>query len=506
MPQSQTAQAPSACLVLLGDQLFAPSLIAKLCPSRKVFMAESWDLCTHFAYHKQKILLFLASMRHYRDELRKAGFTVDYHSLDVKGERQSFTQIFADYARRDRTQKVYHFEISDRFFELAFLETLKVEQLTREELANPSFLTPRPVFQDYLRRHPQPKMQSFYQEQRLRLKILLDGNKPVGGKWSFDTENRKKLPASIFPPPLPRTTQSEHVQELTSFIQEHFPKHPGSLDTFIWPVTRTGAQAWLKTFVKDRLELFGPYEDAITARSDLVFHSGLSPLLNLGLITPREVLEAVLAAAQKQDVPLESLEGFVRQLIGWREFIFGIAQNFHEREHTSNFFGHKRRLGKSWYEGSTGLVPIDQAIDKAKRLGYVHHIERLMLLSNLMLLCEIEPTEVYRWFMEMFVDSADWVMAPNVFGMGQFSDGGLFATKPYISGSNYILKMSDASKGPWCEIIDGLYWRFVDRHRDFFASQPRMSMMVHLLEKIPAERYQRIRGLADAFLEQHTHS
>tara|TARA_Y100001970_G_C14089168_1_gene779025 strand:- start:495 stop:1175 length:681 start_codon:yes stop_codon:yes gene_type:complete len=206
--------------------------------------------------------------------------------------------------------------------------------------------------------------------------------------------------------------------------------------------------------------------------------------MNIGLITPGEIINKVLKAHQKYNYPLNSLEGFIRQIIGWREFIRGIYHNYDKEENSSNFWGHKRKLKKCWYDGSTGILPVDDAIKKTLRLGYNHHIERLMVLSNFMLLCEIDPRDVYRWFMEMYVDSSEWVMGPNVYGMGQFSDGGIFATKPYISGSNYILKMSDYKKGEWCKFWDGLYWNFIYKKRNFYKKNARMGFMVSTLEKM----------------------
>lgn len=242
----------------------------------------------------------------------------------------------------------------------------------------------------------------------------------------------------------------------------------------------------------------------MTRRSPTVFHSLLSPALNLGLITPREVLDRALAHAGAGDVPLNSLEGFVRQVIGWREFVRGVYRHHDAAQSEGNFFGHERRLTQHWYDGTTGLVPLDDAIRTALRLGWTHHIVRLMVVANAMTLAEIAPPEAHRWFMEMYVDSADWVMGPNVYGMGLFSDGGVFATKPYICASSYLLKMSDHGRGEWCDVLDGLYWRFVAKHRPFFAAQPRLAVMVGGLERLPAPRRERIFAAAESFLSRCT--
>jgi deoxyribodipyrimidine photolyase-related protein len=252
----------------------------------------------------------------------------------------------------------------------------------------------------------------------------------------------------------------------------------------------------------ERLYDFGTYEAAISSVEPSVFNSVLSPLLNIGLLTPMEIVENAL---DTPGIPINSLEGFIRQLIGWREFVKGIDECFGKKQSDCNFFGHHRRLKDIWWTGETGLLPLDTAIKRALRYGYCHHIERLMILSNAMLLLEVDPQEVYRWFMEMFVDSADWVMGPNVYGMGQFSDGGIFATKPYICGSNYICKMSDYSKDrEWCDVFDGLYWMFIDKRRDFFGKQPRLNMMVRTLDRMSDEKKQHLFQCAENFQNEVT--
>ena len=256
----------------------------------------------------------------------------------------------------------------------------------------------------------------------------------------------------------------------------------------------------MNNFFETRFAQFGPYQDAISVNNCFNFHSVISPLLNIGLLTPGELISGALE--RKNTVPFQSLEGFIRQIIGWREFVRGI---YNTVELKKNFFGHLNKMNNSWYEGSTGLGPLDVVIRRVISNAYVHHIERLMILSNLMLLCEIYPGDVNRWFMEMFVDSAEWVMVPNVYGMGQFADGGSFATKPYISGSNYILKMSDFRKGTWCDLWDGLYWRFIDRNRQYFSTNRRMSIMIRMLEKMDSKRKEKIFGLAKEFISNVTH-
>ena len=343
-------------------------------------------------------------------------------------------------------------------------------------------------------------MKVFYEDQRKRFNILMDSDqKPVGGRWSFDEENRLALPASVSPPPLGAIAPSDIVEEVQFLTEATFSDHPGTSENFWLPVTRPEAHKWLLKFIKERLPEFGPYEDALALHSDFVFHSVLTPFLNTGLLTPKEVIQTVLLEAKKNKPPLSSLEGFIRQIIGWREFIRGIYQNFSDEQETSNFFQHKRKLTHHWYDGTTGIAPLDHVIQKANKFGHTHHIERLMVVGSLMNLLEIDPADAHRWFMEMYIDSSDWVMGPNVFGMALFSDGGIFATKPYICGSNYYRKMGGykASEN-WCEAVDGLYWGFIEKHQAFFLKNPRLSMMAHSVEKMDPLKKQKIFKAAEA--------
>lgn len=309
----------------------------------------------------------------------------------------------------------------------------------------------------------------------------------------FDHENRKPLPKEIEIPEIRLPKKTDITKEVIDLVNKEFSSHPGNSKDFFLPVTREDSLEWLDEFFKHRFDNFGPYEDAISSNHTFLFHSVLSPLINIGLLTPKEVINKAI----KKDVKLSSLEGFIRQIIGWREFIRGLY-NF--EEFNKNFFNHKRKIPKSFYDGTTGITPLDITIKKALKYGYLHHIERLMIVSNFMLLCEFDPDDVYKWFMELFVDSSDWVMVPNVYGMGQFSVD-LFATKPYISGSNYVLKMSNYEKEEWCYIWDGLYWRFIDKKRDFFKSNPRMAMMVSMYDKMKKEKKEYIIKRAEQFLD-----
>ncbi|MFK7960209.1 MAG: cryptochrome/photolyase family protein [Phycisphaerales bacterium] len=491
--------------VILGNQLFAPEHLAAWTNAR-FFMAEDLGLCTDVRHHQQKIVLFLAAMRHHGDALAERGWDVAYTELtDPLGDAAYEDKLDAELAAHP-TDELVSFEIEDAPFAARIDAWAEAKGLRRTIVPSPMFLTPRAEFEAYLdgaRR--KPFMARFYERQRTRLNILVDEHgAPEGGQWSFDHDNRRKIPRDVAIPELPAPAPTDHVRAVQAIVAERFADHPGSAADFWLPVTRRSALAWLRRFIEERLELFGHYEDAMTTRDPFLFHSVLTPMLNLGLVTPAECIERALAHAEAHDTPINSLEGFVRQIIGWREFVRGVYHAFGEEQASRNFFGHERRLTDAWFDGSTGLDPLDHTIETASRWGWTHHIERLMIAGNLMVLCRVHPPEAYRWFMEMYIDSSDWVMGPNVYGMGIFSDGGIFSTKPYICGSNYIRKMSDFPKGDWCEVMDGLYWKFIADNRAYFQGNHRLSMMPRQLDKMADDRRDRIFGLAEGFIERVT--
>ncbi len=490
-------------LLVLGNQLFAPEHLE---PHRDaiVYLAEDHGLCTYVRHHQQKIVLFLAAMRGYRDELLAAGFDVFYDHLQSPDDDDYETRL-DERVVAEGVRELRHFEIEDRAMERRIHEYAERRGLKRVELPSPMFLCSREQFSDYLDQSSRPFMADFYRRERKRLGLLVNTDgKPDGGRWSFDEDNRKKLPRSVTPPDVEPGDMSPQLREVIDLVEDRFADHPGVASEFWWPVTREGARRWLDEFLDERFADFGPYEDAISKRSSTVFHSLLSPLINIGLLTPREVLDAGLSRVRAKEIPLQSTEGFIRQVIGWREFIRGIYRHYDDSQSSANHWSHERRLSSAWYDGSTGIPPLDDTIRDAQALGWTHHITRLMVAANLMTLAEIHPQEVWRWFMEMYVDSSEWVMGPNVYGMGTFSDGGVFATKPYICGSNYLRKMSDYPAGDWCDTVDGLYWRFIDKHRDFFAGQPRLALMPRALERLTEDRRTRIFSAAEHFLETHT--
>jgi deoxyribodipyrimidine photolyase-related protein len=348
-------------------------------------------------------------------------------------------------------------------------------------------------------------MANFYQQGRKKFNILLDENqKPAGGKWSFDQENRKKIPARTVIPEIPKPNLSKYHDEICTLINKHFDEHPGFLDNPWFPVTRKEANEQFLDFIRNRMINFGVYEDAMLEGQNFLFHSCISASMNIGLLSPKNILEILLESADEFQIPMNSLEGFIRQVLGWREFIRGIYQEKGDFQLNSNYWGHTGKLTDSWYEASTGILPLDDSIKTALQDGYNHHIPRLMVISNLMNLCEIDPKEIYRWFMEMYIDSSDWVMVPNVFGMATYSDGGLMSTKPYTCGSNYFLKMSNYKRGDWCDTVDGLYWRFIEKNRSFYQSNPRLSLQATFLDRLSPERKDLIFDRAETFISEHT--
>ena len=487
--------------IILGNQLFSPRYLKEF-TDHTFYMSEDFGLCTFQKHHKLKILLFLSSMRSYRDELKNKKFKVIYNDC-YKDFKISYEKKLEKIIKTKKIKEVTFFEIEDIFFEKRIKSLLRKKNINFNEIRSPMFLTSRDEFKKYLQSTKKPFMANFYKINRSKFDILMNKDgKPKGGKWSFDEENRKKLPDKVQIPKHPKFKHTSHTEELTKFVEVNFKNHPGSISNFWFPTTREQSQKLLDQFLKDKLNLFGDYEDAVSKKSNILFHSALSPMINLGLITPSEILEKLKKIEKK--VRINSLEGFVRQIIGWREFMRGIYQNYDERLENTNFFNHKNKMKISWYNGTTGLDPLDHSIKNALNYGWSHHIERLMILANIMNLCQIHPNQVYKWFMEMFADSSDWVMVPNVYGMGLFSDGGIFATKPYICGSSYFLKMMDFKKGEWCNIMDGLYWNFIDKNRKFFLKNPRLSMMVRIFDKIKNERKTVILKAAEKFIKQNT--
>lgn len=434
-------------------------------------------------------------MKYFADLLLEKNFTVHY----LEAETLQTYNTLVTLLQEQSPAVISYFATTDDWLE----RKIKKELSPLGALAilkSPMFLSDRQLLEKQFSGKEHFSMASFYMQQRKNTGLLVTGNMPVGGKWSLDEENRKKLPKHhIAPLPL-KLGNNKWTIEAANYTHENFSHHYGSQENFNYGVTHEEAKRCLQDFLENRFAFFGPYEDAIAKEQVYVYHSILSPYLNNGLLLPEEVIKAVMNYGVKHAIPLNSLEGFIRQVIGWREYMLGLYIYRGRKERTSNFWQHKRKLPEAFWKGTTGIDPVDAVIQKVNDYAYSHHIERLMVMGNFMLLCEIDPNDSYKWFMEMYIDAYDWVMVPNVYSMSQFASGGTATTKPYLSGSNYILKMSDHKKGDWCEIWDALYWRFIDKHKVFFKKNPRLSAMTFHLDKMSEETLLRHHKIAEAFL------
>jgi len=492
-----------SALILYPHQLYATSLLPEV---HTVFLIEEplyfgIDPQYPVKFHKQKLILHRASMRRYVEEvLYPLGVNVEYIELDVLYTTEDLLD------RTKRFDKLLLFDPVDDVLAKRILHARRERPKTPpiEFLPSPNFYLKDSEVREYFSQQHKHLFADFYQWQRERFNVLIDESyKPVGGKWSFDTENRQRLPKDHQAPSFAVFGSNDHVAEATRWVEERFADNPGTLD-FIWPTSHDEAAQWLEEFVETRLDLFGPYEDALDGHAPWLYHSALSAALNIGLLSPQQVVEAAISRHQKSAVSLQSLEGFIRQVLGWREFMRGEYVTKGGKMRNGNVFGHQRKLTEQWYDGTLGIPPFDDMVHKLQNHAYAHHIERLMVAGNLMLLCEIHPNDVYRWFSEMHIDAYDWVMVPNVYGMSQFADGGSMVTKPYISSSNYILKMSHYEKGVWSDTWDGLFWRFIEKNRDQIAHNPRMKVMLSRLDQLNPDRKRIILYRAEDFLKRVT--
>lgn len=465
----------------------------------RVVLIEDHLYFTQFKFHKQKLVLHRASMKFYQSHLNASGYTTDYVEFNAHKDLNELLQSLADAG----VKSMSYLDTTDDWLERRISQAAEKSGINTHKLTTPGFLSSLEDLETDLEKKKSGYfMASFYQKQRLRMDILIDGDgDPTGGKWSFDDENRKKLPKDIKVPSIYKPEENEYVKEAKAYVEHHFLNNYGTLDDFIYPTTFDEASSSLDDFLEKRMKLFGDYEDAFVKDQHFLFHSLLTAPLNIGLLTPQQILDKTFELHKTHDFPINSLEGFVRQIIGWREFMRGIYEFEGVFERTNNHWNHSRKIPEAFWTGNSGIEPVDNVIEKVLKFGYTHHIERLMIMGNFMLLCEFDPDDIYKWFMEMYIDAYDWVMVPNVYGMTQYTDGGLITTKPYISGSNYVKKMSDFGKGEWAEIWDALYWRFIHIHKEEFSKNQRMSMMVRLVEKLDDEKLNQHLSRAEKFLD-----
>ena len=475
-----------AVTFIFPHQLFEAN--PALSKDRPVVLVEEFLFFKQYTFHKQKLCFHRATMRAYEAFLRAEGYTILTY-LDSQNEAADARNLM-QYIDSQGFNEVHFCEPTDNWLSKRLQKGATLTGVKTVTYNTPMFLNTSEEVKTFFSTKKRYFQTDFYVAQRKQRKILVDdANSPLGGKWTFDTENRLKYPKNKVAPKVVFPTKNEFWKEAETYVETFFPKNYGVLSSkFIYPTTFEESKNWLQDFFKTRFEEFGEYEDAIVANEITLHHSILTPMMNVGLLTPAYILEEALAYAEKNGTPINSLEGFIRQILGWREFIRAIYELEGTKERTENHWKFDRKIPEAFWTGTTGIAPIDSTIRKVLETGYCHHIERLMVLGNFMLLCEFDPDEVYRWFMELFIDAYDWVMVPNVYGMSQFADGGLMATKPYISGSNYLMKMSDFPKGDWQPIWDGMFWSFMDKHRAFFLKNPRLGMLVTMFDKMPIEK------------------
>lgn len=500
---------PGPATLLYPHQLFPPDAHPALAPGRPVVMIEEPLFFTHLRFHKQKLVLHRASMKAYEASLRDLGYSVRYVEARNPETRESLsTEGALDEAAGAGVKELHVVEPDDYLLSKRIRRWAAWKGVKVVTHASPLFLTPPSVLTQEFGDGERFRMADFYRRQRRRMDVLMEGNEPAGGRWSFDAENREPLPKRFIPPEPPEPSGSPWVAEAKDYVGANFHDHYGSAEGFFFPVTRDEALAWFDRFLAERLDRFGPYEDAFTGRShSFLYHSVLTPFLNIGLATPAEVLGKLLGFSAEHGVPINSVEGYVRQLIGWREFMHGLYVHHGTRVRGENFFRNRLDLPESFWEGTTGFDPIDAVITKVRETAYAHHIERLMVMSNFFVLAEIDPHHAYGWFMELFIDAYDWVMVPNVYSMGLFADGGVMATKPYVSSSNYLASMSDWKRvrndeSHWSGRWDSLYWRFLAKHRAFFDSNPRLSRLTGHLDRMTGAELGRHERSAGATLRE----
>jgi len=476
--------------ILYPTQLFRN---VKLLNNKEIYLVEEPYYFTRLEFHKLKIAYHRATMKKYFDDLKKKGFNIKY--IDFKNVKDFYKKI------KSKSIEIYHpidipllKNLQKQFKNLKIHPTLNFTftHLESSEIKKSCFRNGKYYHDD------------FYKFQRKRLDIMMKNNKPEGGKFSFDNLNRKPFPPKILIPQLPNVKKDKYIIESISYTEKHFPENYGLLTNFIYPISLTSSRKWFKIFLEERLKNYGPYQDAVANDKPFAFHAIISPMMNIGMLTDSEVVKMSYQYYQKNKklIPINSFEGFIRQVIGWRNYVYLIYLEEGEKIRKMNYLKHNKKLSKKWWEGTTGILPIDDIIKKIVKYGYAHHIERLMYLGNFLLIAQTHPDEVYRIFMEWTVDSYDWVMVPNIYGMTQFADGGLMMTRPYFSSSNYIQKMSNYKKKKdldWWKIWDAIYYSFINRHKQTLKKNYATSRQVVHWENKSKKEQQQLLNISNNF-------
>ena len=519
-----TAGGVRSVVLVLGDQLSLGSpALADLDPAQdRVLMIEAPGEATHVWSHRARIALFLSAMRHFRDALRERRISVDYIGLADSAE-PSLAGRLAEQLQRLRPQTLRLLEPGEWRLEQAITAVAGEAGVALRLLDDPHFMCSRADFARWAGKYNGSlRMEFFYREMRRQHGVLLDrasGRKdePAGGQWNYDADNRKGYPKAgpgLIPPPA-QFEPDAITREVFEEVLQRFPDHPGSLAHFGWPVTRAQALEALQGFIAARLPNFGDHQDAMWSGTPFGWHSLLSTSLNLHLLDPREVIAAAEAAYRAGEAPLASAEGFIRQVIGWREFIRGVYWMDMPGMAQANHFGHTRALPGWFWTGETQMACARDAIGQTLQYGYAHHIQRLMVTGLFALLAEIDPAQVADWYLAVYVDAVEWAELPNVAGMALYADGGRFTSKPYVASGAYIQRMSNhcggcryapdaktaAAKGkPPCPYTT-LYWNFLDRHEAALAANPRTALMAKNVARLSAGQRQRIREQAQGVLD-----
>lgn len=503
-------------VLVLGDQLdlgsaafdgFDPKLDA-------VWMAEVAGESENVWSTQIRTTLFLAAMRHFRARARKAGWRVEYTEMDDAENRHTLAGELERAGRRLRPQRLIVVRPGEWRVQEALRSAATTLGLELEIRPDRHFLASPEEFAAHAKGRRQLRMEFFYREMRRRHGILvLPSGEPEGGEWNFDHENRESFGRNAPSPPAPRAFPPDRLtREVIALVRKRFADRPGDLDRFDWPVTPEDAEAALADFVEHRLRDFGRHQDAMWVGQPWLYHSRLAAAMNLKLLDPRRVIAAAVAAYRDGRAPLPAVEGFIRQILGWREFVNGVYWLRGPEYLSLNALNATRPLPAWFWTGETPLNCLAQCLRQVLDTGYNHHIQRLMVLGNFLLLTGIRPAEALRWFNELYIDAHDWVMAANVIGMALHADGGFMATKPYAAGGAYLSRMSDYCRdcrfrpdvktGPEACPLTFLYWDFIARHGERFGRNPRMATIVQSWKKRPAGDQDAVRSQAAAFLER----
>jgi deoxyribodipyrimidine photolyase-related protein len=500
-------------ILVLGDQL-TPTLSSLAAGDRardRVLMAELHDEASYVRHHKKKIAFVFSAMRHFAEELRAAGWTVDYVKLGEGGAHSGFSPLLAAAVADLAPERIVVTEPGEWRLMEDFRRWPAMLAVPVDILPDDRFLCTHQAFGLWAEGRKALRMEYFYRDMRRQTGLLMDGDQPVGGKWNYDSENRKPAGSDLFMP-APRTVSPDAITaEVLALVAARFDHHFGDLEPFWFAVTRSDAQAALTAFIDQALPRFGDYQDAMLTGEPFLYHAVIAQYLNCGLLDPLTVCRQVEAAFRTGKAPLNAAEGFIRQIIGWREYVRGIYWLKMPCYDQSNFLGHDRPLPAFYWTGKTDMACLKAAITQTRQQAYAHHIQRLMVTGNFALLAGIDPHELHQWYLAVYADAYEWVELPNTVGMSQYADGGLLASKPYAASGAYINRMSNycgscrfdvkQRTGPEACPFNALYWDFIARHRDRIAGNPRMAQMVRTYDRFDPAEQQRIAGSARGFME-----